>query len=156
MVRSISRKRPWLAALLAAILTGFGHLYLRRWRRALGWLAASFLVSALFVDPAAVEKLMAGTVNAETILAMAPMTFVAGLSVVDAYLLARIQNAAARLTTTDDADADAVSAATAGEGAIDCPHCGNELDPELEFCHWCTKAVDVDGDELEESADDRG
>jgi len=39
MQRSTSQKRPWLAALLGALVTGFGHLYLRRWRRAVGWLA---------------------------------------------------------------------------------------------------------------------
>lgn len=33
-----SRKRPWLAAALAFPVTGLGHLYLRRWRRAAGWL----------------------------------------------------------------------------------------------------------------------
>ncbi|ADB63152.1 hypothetical protein Htur_4338 (plasmid) [Haloterrigena turkmenica DSM 5511] len=153
MVRPVSQKRPWLAALLAAILTGFGHLYLRRWRRALGWFAASVAVSALFVDPAAVESLLAGTATLETMLAVSPMYVVIGLSAVDAYLLARAQNAQRRPPTTTDAAA--INAETADDGTIACPHCGNELDPDLEFCHWCTRAVDVDGsgDRLEGSTD---
>jgi len=60
MQRSTSQKRPWLAALLGALVTGFGHLYLRRWRRAVGWLAVLFAVSYVFVEPAAIEALAAG------------------------------------------------------------------------------------------------
>jgi len=41
-------------------VTGFGHLYLRRWRRAVGWLAVLFAVSYVFVEPAAIEALAAG------------------------------------------------------------------------------------------------
>lgn len=150
MARSISRKRPWLAALLAVFLTGFGHLYLRRWRRALGWLAASFAVSVLFVDPAAVEELMAGTGSPETMLAVSPMLVVVGLSVIDAYVLARAQNATSRSSPTDDTTA---GSAASTDDTIACPHCGSDLDPELEFCHWCTKAVDVDGGRPEDSPD---
>ncbi|WP_339106066.1 zinc ribbon domain-containing protein [Haloterrigena salinisoli] len=151
MGRSISQKRPWIAALLAVFLTGFGHLYLRRWRRALGWLAASFVVSALLVDSAAVEELMAGSGSPETMLAVSPMLCVVGLSAIDAYLLARAQNATDRSPTGDTSTA--VSAESTDGDTIACPHCGSDLDPELEFCHWCTKAVDVDGDRLEDSPD---
>ena len=126
-----SRKRPWLAALLAGLLTGFGHLYLRRWRRALGWLAGSFAATTLFVDPAAAEALVNGTVTRENLVETAPMFVVGGLSVIDAYLLARAQNTAAE----SPSDADAVERAS-------CPHCGKELDPDLEFCHWCTRSVE--------------
>ncbi|SEW31730.1 DUF7575 domain-containing protein [Natrinema salifodinae] len=129
MGQSISRKRPWLAALLAALVTGLGHLYLRRWRRAVGWLAVSFGVTVLFTEPAAVDAFVSGTWGLGTLLAVAPMFLVVGLSIVDAYLLAWAQNADARPSNT------------AGEDSIPCPHCGNDLDSELEFCHWCTKPV---------------
>lgn len=118
------RKRPWFAALLTALATGLGHLYLRRWRRAAGWLVVVFGVSFLFVDPAAFDAF----VRSQPVdpLAVAPLFVVVGLSVVDAYLLAHAHNAAAQGTGAPD-------------GRIThCPHCGNELDPELGFCHWCT------------------
>lgn len=140
MAQPTAQKRPWLAALLAAFITGFGHLYLRRLRRAIGWLAVSFLVSALFVDPAAVEAIAAGSVDLETMMAVWPMYLVIGLSTLDAYLLAWIQNAIPSTPADDDSTA--------------CPHCGNDLDPDLEFCHWCTRSIeDGDRERLEESTD---
>ncbi|WP_226023732.1 zinc ribbon domain-containing protein [Halomicrobium salinisoli] len=124
MNQSISRKRPWLAALLAAVVTGLGHLYLRRWRRALGWLAAAVGATVLLGEPAALDALASGT--AVDPLAAAPSLIVGGLSVVDAYLVARAQNGLARRTT-------------AADGRLThCPNCGKELDPDLSFCHWCT------------------
>ncbi|PSP91758.1 zinc ribbon domain-containing protein, partial [Halobacteriales archaeon QH_8_68_33] len=24
-----------------------------------------------------------------------------------------------------------------------CPNCGEDLDPDLEFCHWCTERTDT-------------
>ncbi|QCC57993.1 zinc ribbon domain-containing protein [Natrinema thermotolerans] len=130
MPKSISQKRPWLAALLAALATGLGHLYLRRLRRALGWIVVSFGVSAAFVDPAAIDTLLAGNGTTETLLAVAPMLLVVGLSTVDAYLLAYTQQT--RTTPSPSSETE----------TTDCPHCGNELDPDLEFCHWCTRAVE--------------
>ena len=126
MERSQSRKRPLLAALLGALATGLGHLYLRRWRRALGWLVALFAVSVLFVDPAAFEAAGQGSVDP---LALAPLLLVATLSVLDAYALAHVHNAVAQLSVT-------------GDGQLThCPNCGRELDPDIEFCHWCTADV---------------
>jgi uncharacterized paraquat-inducible protein A len=130
MSDSLSRKRPWLAAVLAVLATGLGHLYLRRWRRALGWIVALAGVSVLFVEPSAVDALLAG--NPADPLAMAPIAVVGGFSVVDAYLLATAQNALARRrAATDD-----------GELAH-CPNCGKELDADLEFCHWCSTDIEA-------------
>lgn len=92
MEGTTSQKRPWLAALLGALVTGFGHLYLRRWRRAVGWLAVLFAVSYAFVDPAAIEALAAG--EPVDPLSVAPTLLVGGASVVDAYVIARAQNRA--------------------------------------------------------------
>lgn len=33
-----SKRQPWLAFLLEALVTGLGHVYLRRWRRSAGWI----------------------------------------------------------------------------------------------------------------------
>lgn len=124
MSQSTSRKRPWLAALLGAFITGFGHIYLRRWRRGLGWLIILFGATVLFVDPVAVEALANG--NAVDPLSITPILVVGVLSVVDAYLLAYVHNAVTRLSSTSD------------EQLAHCPNCGKEFDADLEFCHWCT------------------
>lgn len=132
MGQSTSQKRPWLAALLGAVATGLGHFYLRRWRRALGWLVVLFAVASLFVEPAALEGLAEGA--AADPVALAPVLVVAGLSTVDAYVLAHAQNAVARLNPDPDGD------------LTHCPNCGNELDSDIDFCHWCTADVsDLNG-----------
>ncbi|RKD89288.1 zinc ribbon domain-containing protein [Halopiger aswanensis] len=133
MPRSVSQKRPWLAALLAALVTGFGHLYLRRWRRAVGWLVLSVAATALFVDPAAIDEILAGTATPDVLLAVAPSLFITGLSVIDAYLLARAHVVQSQPPVEGAADTD---------DAISCPHCGKDVDPELDFCHWCTTRLD--------------
>ncbi len=128
-------------------MTGFGHLYLRRWRRAAGWLAVLFAVSYVFVEPAAIDGLAAG--EPVDPLSVAPTLLVGVASVADAYVLARAQNAVAQTggaTATRAGDAAAAGAgASSGETvnpseeAIDsCPNCGKEVDPTLNFCHWCS------------------
>lgn len=148
MPKSVSRKRPWLAALLAALVTGLGHLYLRRWRRAIGWLVVSILVSVVFVDPAAGEELMTGTPTRETLVAVAPMLIVVGLNILDAYLLARMRHTGAAVSASGhSSDADEAD-------EIACPHCGKALDPDLEFCHWCTRPVEDAGRDRPEGTED--
>ncbi|GAB3672735.1 DUF7575 domain-containing protein [Halopiger thermotolerans] len=148
MPRSVSRKRPWLAALLAVLVTGLGHLYLRRLRRAVGWLALSVAVTALFVDPAALDEIATGTMNRDALLGVAPSLFVIGLSAIDAYLLAR--DTAARSRSPVEGGDDADDADPDPDESISCPHCGKDLDPDLEFCHWCTKPIDgTDGTDHE-------
>ncbi|WP_200531073.1 zinc ribbon domain-containing protein [Halorubrum sp. LN27] len=142
MERTTSQKRPWLAALLGALATGFGHLYLRRWRRAVGWFATLFAVTYVLVDPAAIEALAAG--EPVDPLSVAPTLIVGGASVVDAYVVARAQNAIAQATAatgeTRSTDSRAETETGNGvEGTVDsCPNCGKDVDPELDFCHWCT------------------
>ena len=161
MERTTSQKRPWLAALLGALATGFGHLYLRRWRRAAGWFVTLFAVSYFLVDPAAIDALAAG----EPIdpLSVAPTLIVGGVSVVDAYVLARAQNALARTgEATDSGTGDAAGATGAaaekaanpsGETTESCPNCGKEVDPGLDFCHWCT--ADLSGTEGDDGSERR-
>jgi hypothetical protein len=136
MRRSLSRKRPWLAALLAMAITGLGHLYLRRFKRAAGWFVTMFAVSVLFVEPTAVNDIAAGSADLTEV---APLLVVGGFSVIDAYLLARAENAAGRSATAPD------------ETLTNCPNCGEELDSDLAFCHWCSTelpgAADADADE---------
>jgi hypothetical protein len=35
---------------------------------------------------------------------------------------------------------------TAVMEGTDCPHCGKEVDPDLDFCHWCTERITREND----------
>ncbi len=137
------RKRPWLAVLLAFVYPGLGHLYLRKWGRALLWFAmivASTMV--LIPDDAAPSGLSVESViaSAEAIPTGVSLLILALslLSVLDAYWLATRVNEGARQATDDGG----------GVQVEDCPHCGKELDEDLDFCPWCTeRLVDPDEDE---------
>lgn len=120
-----SRKRPWLAAVLG-LVTGAGHVYLRRWKRAAGWIGLSF-ATTLLVDPAALQAFYEGAGPVEPVL---PVLAVGVASLFDAYVLARAQNEAARRTV----DADGT--------VTHCPYCGKELDGDIDFCPWCTSELD--------------
>ena len=130
MGRSLSEKRPWIAALLVAFATGLGHLYLRRWRRAFGWVAALFVAAVLFSDPTPSNVVTPS--GASDLRSALPILFVGVLSVLDAYVLARAQNASARRSVSIGRDD------VSGRKRASCPNCGKDLDPELGFCHWCT------------------
>ena len=110
MSRATPSKRPWLAAGLAIVLTGLGHMYLRRWARALGWIGAIAVSTWLFVPSS-------GDLTFWTV---APVALVSGFSIVDAYLLAYYRNARSQVEV--------------GER---CLSCYRDLDGELSFCQWC-------------------
>ncbi|SHG52723.1 zinc ribbon domain-containing protein [Halobaculum gomorrense] len=142
------RKRPWLAGLLALVVTGLGHAYLRRWLRGFGWFAATFAAILLFVPPDVVEALNTGGPIGNPVEALPPVLVVVA-SAVDAYMLARRTHADA----VDPAGAEAGAAAVGSrhrpdESAPSCPNCGKELDADLDFCPWCTTELEwIDADE---------
>jgi hypothetical protein len=123
MSDSRTNRRPWLAAVLGLAVTGFGHLYLRRWGRALGWVGV-VAVTTLFVPRAAVDAVVAG--GAVDVVALAPVLFTTTLSALDAYVVASRDRAAA-----EDATADR------------CPNCRGELRADLAFCPWCARDLDA-------------
>ena len=120
-------KRPWLAALLAFVYPGLGHVYLRSWLRALIWFGLAVLTAAAFIP----ETLLAGVDSLDGAIAVSrelptdallALLGVTALNVIDAYLIAR-------------------GTGTGEDDAPECPHCGRELDEDLAFCHWCTNQV---------------
>jgi hypothetical protein len=125
------RKRPWLAALLAFVQPGLGHVYLRAWVRAVLWFGlwiATVLVVTPLPDAAGVvETLVAamGAFGALSIQASLALVSVTVFSTLDAYWLADRTNRRHRTPETPR-----------------CPHCGNEVDADLEFCHWCTEPLE--------------
>jgi len=143
-----------IAALVAVVgaslgVAGAGHLYLRRWRRAAAWF--SFVVGAalvllwLFVDPATVDLADPASVAAlePSVLPLtvtAPLFALLLLSTLDAY---RLATEGSRLTDEPQ-----------------CPNCGGELDPEIDFCPWCTIELEweepaVDSTGADSTGDDR-
>lgn len=122
MASSRTTKRSWLAAVLVALVPGMGHFYLRRWRRALVWLAVFWAVSTFFVDAETISALASW--ESVDPLAAAPLALVVTISVADAFVLAFAHNAVVRVS--------------GDERLPTCPSCGKELDPDLEFCLWCS------------------
>ncbi|AEN05507.1 zinc ribbon domain-containing protein [Halolamina sp.] len=147
-----ARFRPFVAALLGMIVTGLGHLYLRRWLRAVVWVALAFVVSVAFVPQSAAEAILAG--EQVDPLALLPGAIVGIGSAVDAFRIARSQQSAQPKTVeTDEQTASATQADTSSTGdpepedeTIDCPACGKPVDPTLGFCHWCTTEFETQTD----------
>ena len=155
-----SRRRPWLAAVLALVVSGLGHAYLRRWARALGWYVAVTATLVVLVPDAAVERLIAG--DAPPVADVAPALLVVAASVIDAYVLAlrnnrdreRERRAATAERTHPEASSGRAEVAErpdrSGQSTVDhdgetdamsCPHCGRETDPSFDFCQWCAEPV---------------
>lgn len=130
----MGRYRPWLAAFLALLVAGLGHAYLRRWRRAFMWFGWIFgtglLLTAFFADSATADPV----VLAPEILL--PLVVLFLMSAVDAFRLGRADrrphSPQESQPTTDEAPSDA---------GLACPYCGKEIDPDLDFCSWCTERL---------------
>jgi len=160
-----SQLRPVLAAVLALVFPGLGHLTLRRWGRALLWhltvVGGGVALFALYdvepVDPLADPAAVSAAVPNDVAL---PIVLLTVLSAVDAYLVGRADvaerervDAAAeairRRTASADGDegpgtgpAPSAAAGDAGESLdVTCPNCGRETDADLDFCHWCTEPL---------------
>ena len=160
-----SQLRPVLAAVLAMVLPGLGHLSLRRWRRALLWhltiVGGGVALLALYdvepVDPLADPAAVSAALPTDVTL---PIVVLFVLSAIDAYLVGRADVAERERTDAaaeamrrraasadgDDAAAGRQTAASAaggdGEGLeVTCPECGREVDADLDFCHWCTEPL---------------
>lgn len=136
------RRRPLLAGLLGMVYPGLGHVYLRAWLRAIAWFGLALVTAALVVPHSAVvafqQQGIDGLVAASRTFSLevtASLLAVRLLNVVDAYLTGLRQDRAT---------------ARAAEPTTDvCPNCGGELDPELEFCPWCTTRLSEDADDAE-------
>jgi hypothetical protein len=131
-----SRKRPWLAALLALGYPGLGHLYLREWARALLWFGLTLLTASLLVPQSIVPETvsvasMRQAARAMPIEATLGLLVVGILNVADAYWFAVRNNR--EVTQTADGRR--------------CPNCGEEIDEDIDFCHWCTTELEGAGGE---------
>lgn len=122
----IRRRRPWLAVLLALLISGLGHAYLRRWARAFGWYVAITATLVFLVPDAAVDQLLAR--EAPPVADIAPGLLAVLASVVDAYVLAvRNNRRYDRQRRSGEGRADVTGAGTTGTGAIETE--GRGVDP---------------------------
>jgi len=125
-----TEKRPILAAVLSVIQPGLGHLYLREWLRAVLWAGVwlgslAVVIASAGLEPAGLEAVAAAFgVFPGAPVAVLAMVAVEAFAALDAYWLTARNNHRLR------------------DGVGRCPHCGRELDPTLEFCHWCTEHRD--------------
>lgn len=117
-------KRPWLAAALAVLYPGLGHVYLGLWWRAVVWSGMAGLTAAAFLPADTLGMLgerglgaFGATFDPSTGILLVSVT---ALAAFDAYW-----------------HATRGAAAHQSDGAT-CPECGKGVDPELSFCQWCT------------------
>lgn len=121
------RRRPWVAVLLAFVYPGLGHVYLREWGRALLWFVLA-IGSVLLLAPTpdtggvtGIDSLVRASqqVPPAALLGIASVT---AFSMLDAYLLA-------------------IRRTNRPTGHY-CPHCGREIDGDIDFCPWCAEPLD--------------
>ena len=159
--------RPVVAAVLAVVLPGLGHLLLRRWGRAIVWhgtiVGGTVLLYVLYdvepVDPLADPTEFAAAVPPEVSI---PVAFLVGLSAIDAYLVGREDAmAAARETTAttrrrrergerEAYGEDGRSSATTADGTVDSDTAAevagrDDRPPEVQ-CPSCGRKTDADID----------
>lgn len=130
------RKRPLIAVALAFVYPGLGHAYLKRWLRALLWFGLVVSAVVFVIPDSAIEgsESVLGTVQAvseqlslgESLALVSILVF----NMIDAYVLAEHTDRQARR-----------------DEVVTCPQCGQELDEDLDFCHWCTTRFDTPNDE---------
>jgi hypothetical protein len=132
----MSSRRALIAGVFAVIYPGLGHVYLREWLRALSWFGLALLTAALVVPADILTAYETGGLSrlleASRTLPLASLVallMVRLLNVVDAVRLALVPR---RPRDTPD--------------AVTCPECGGEVDPQLDFCHWCTARLDGPAD----------
>jgi hypothetical protein len=122
-------RRALVAALLGALgasfgIAGVGHAYLREWRRSVAWftfvLGSMLVLVSVFADPSQATT----DVDSLPLTVVVPIIVLLSLNVFDAYYLARRG-----------------PLVHSNPNATCCPHCGGEVDPDLQFCHWCTEPL---------------
>lgn len=150
----MAARRPWLAAVLAVLYPGLGHVYLREWLRALLWFLLALSTAMLVVPDSAVQGGgLEAILDAQATLppaAMAALVAVTLFSVVDAYWLAtrgETPSAGGRDGSEDPAD----------EGSVRCPNCRRSVDgEEYGFCPWCAAELEAPASTTHEDGEGGG
>lgn len=129
--------RALFAAALSLVLPGAGHALIRDWVRALLF-AGLFLSATALIMPINDIAAAGSMTERMSIVTDEPRTSQFVLS----FML---------LFTAVDAGFRALGFPPGSNGANGptCPNCGRELDPEIEFCHWCTTRLEYADPDVE-------
>lgn len=129
----MSRTRALIAAALATVYPGLGHVYLRTWFRAFTWFALSLLTAAVVVPASVVTAYETGGLTA-VLEASRSLPTEAFLAILAVRVLNVVDAAWIGLQPRDTA--------RAADGPT-CPNCGRDVDSDLDFCHWCTTRLEA-------------
>ena len=131
----------WIRALAAAGLSvffpGAGHALIRDWARALLF-GGLFVLTLVFFFPLEAMS-TAGSVSEATSIFEAETSRVNQFVLTFIVLFAAADSALRAVGFPPGAD-------ESGDGPS-CPHCGRELDEDLEFCHWCTTRLEPEAED---------
>lgn len=126
--------RALVAAGLSVVFPGAGHALLRDWVRAL--LFAGLFISALAITLPLGEVMAASSISDLTALISQDVSqidrFVLSFVILFAAVDAGLRGA--NFPPGSNPDTDGPS----------CPHCGRELDADIDFCHWCTTRIEFE------------
>jgi hypothetical protein len=141
-----SRRRAVLAGVVGLVgaflgIAGTGHVYLREWRRAVGWFALE--IGVILVLVATVVETPPTTVGDLPPVVQAALAVILVGSVIDALMVAMRRSQGDEQSGTTAANAEGVVPIPGEEEGeeVTCPHCGKNVDPDLDFCHWCTEPL---------------
>jgi hypothetical protein len=129
-MRVPGRRRAWVAAGLALLYPGLGHLYLRRWGRSVLWFG--LLASATFLILPEVAVGPDPTVG----------SVVDGARAAWASTPARERAVLAAMQSVQALDAFLLGVGGPTRREETCPSCGEELDDEVSFCPWCAESLE--------------
>lgn len=129
--------RVLAAAGLSLVFPGAGHAYLKDWIRAL--LFAGMFISAVLIFLPTSELAAAETMGEATDLIVSETDTISQFALSFVVIFA-VMDAALRASGLSP------NGSTGSDGPS-CPHCGKELDEDLEFCHWCTTKLDQPNEE---------
>jgi type III secretory pathway component EscS len=116
--------------LLSFLQPGLGHLYLRAWVRAALWFGLWVTTVLLVVPSPDAAGPVDALVRALTLVADQPLEVTLALVSVTVFGTLDTYWLASRRNYTQDTSEPR------------CPYCGNEVDTDLEFCHWCTRPIE--------------
>jgi len=124
-----------IAAFLGLLAPGLGHVYLRAWVRAAAWFFLAVATVTIMLPESAYRAVESGGIEAAI--------------EVSASLPARVYLTSLTVRVASALDAGLLgfrgqtANAPGGEDGTSCPHCGGELDDELDFCPWCTTRLET-------------
>jgi len=135
--------RSLRAATLAVICPGLGHAYLRSWLWSLAWFVLGVGTFVGVVGQASIDPLLAFDSPVALADRIVAETSLVDLIVLQAIVTVNVAHAYALGQLVDRAALSRGQETASNPDPVEpCPACGEALDEELDFCHWCTVRLD--------------